>query len=171
VQEVDTHCVAGKGAGVGRAHGSYEAEFAAEAASVAAAGEFVRGHLSSHGLWYLVEDVRLVVSELATNALLHAQTPFTVTLAEHDHSVLLTVRDRSHERPVQTIASVLDPGARGIFVVAQVSSNGGVTAPVDASHGSPSGRHSIWPPTNHPADALKGDRRAIGPRTDDRNHP
>ena len=121
---------------MGQAHWSYEADFVADAASVAAAREFVRRLLLHHGLSYLVEDVRLVVSELATNAMTHAQTPFTVTLAQRDRSVLLTVRDGS---PVQIAATLLHSGGRGISIVSQVSSSWGVTAAVDRSHAK-----SVW---------------------------
>ena len=113
---------------MGQAHWSYESEFVAEPASVAAAREFVKRHLSHNGLDHLTEDVRLVVSELATNSMVHARTPFTVTLAARDHSVLLTVRDGSPESPVQTLAGVLDTRGRGISIVAQVSSSWGVSA-------------------------------------------
>ena len=74
-----------------------------------------------HGLPYLVDDVRLVVSELAANAMVHAQTPFTVTLVEGDRSVLLTVRDGSPESPVQIAAKVMDTRG-GISIVSQISS-------------------------------------------------
>jgi anti-sigma regulatory factor (Ser/Thr protein kinase) len=124
---------------MGHAHWSHESLFVAEARSVAAAREFVRGHLLHHGLSFLVEDVQLVVSELATNAMIHARTPFTVTLAERDRSVLLTVRDGSPERPVQVSASVLDMRGRGVSIVAKVSSKWGVAAAVDAGHAK-----SVW---------------------------
>ena len=78
---------------MGQARWSYESDFAAEPASVAAAREFVQQHLSHYGLDHLTEDVRLVVSELATNSMVHARTPFTVTLTARDHSVLLTVNN------------------------------------------------------------------------------
>ena len=123
---------------MGQARWSYESDFAAEPASVAAAREFVQQHLSHYGLDHLTEDVRLVVSELATNAMVHARTPFTVTLTARDHSVLLTVHDGSPESPVQTLASVLDTRGRGISIVAEVSSSWGVN-PADA--GSPK---SVW---------------------------
>lgn len=129
----------GKGTGMGQAHWSYEADFVADAASVAAAREFVRRLLLHHGLSHLVEDVRLVVSELATNAMIHAQTPFTVTLAQRDRSVLLTVRDGSPESPVQIAATLLHSGGRGISIVSQVSSSWGVTPAVDVSHAK-----SVW---------------------------
>lgn len=122
-----------------RAHWSYQVIFVAEAASVGAAREFVRGLLLHHGLSYLVEDVRLVVSELATNSMIHAQTPFAVTLAHRDRSVLLTVQDGSPESPVQIAASVLRTGGRGISIVSHVSSNWGVSAAVDMNHAK-----SVW---------------------------
>lgn len=43
----------------------------------------------------LIENVSLVVSELATNAVVHAHTPFTVRLSCENGSLVLTVRDGS----------------------------------------------------------------------------
>jgi len=51
-----------------------------EPASVGQTRDFICSRHLEHHLPYLVEDMRLVVSELATNATLHARTPFTVTL-------------------------------------------------------------------------------------------
>ena len=118
---------------------SYESDFDAEIASVFAAREFVQRHLSHHGCSHLVDDVRLVVSELATNAVLHAQTPFTVTLAGGHRSVLLTVRDGSPVSPVQMAAHVLDTRGRGMSLVSQISSAWGVTPAVDTHHAK-----SVW---------------------------
>ena len=52
---------------------SHEVILAAEPKSVAVAREFVSRHLVGHDLPRLVEDVRLVVSELATNAVKQKQ--------------------------------------------------------------------------------------------------
>ncbi len=60
---------------------SHETELEAESASASNARDFVCLHLDEHDLSHLVDDMRLVTSELATNALVHAHTPFTVTLA------------------------------------------------------------------------------------------
>ncbi|HEY3529185.1 MAG TPA: hypothetical protein VGK78_08535 [Nocardioides sp.] len=49
--------------------------------SVALARDFVCKHLLAHHQSHLVDDVRLMVSELATNAVVHAQTPFGVCLS------------------------------------------------------------------------------------------
>ena len=72
-----------------------QAEFVGDGASAALAREFVTEHLVEHQLSDLVEDVRLVVSELATNAILHARTSYTVRLHRDATSLLLTVRDGS----------------------------------------------------------------------------
>jgi hypothetical protein len=61
------------------------------------------------------------MSELATNAVVHAQTAFTVTLAGLDETVLLTVRDGSLALPRRRDAQVLDPGGRGLEIVDIVS--------------------------------------------------
>ena len=73
--------------------------FPAEAGSVSGARRFISRHLAEHELSYLDEDVRLVASELATNAMLHARTPFTVSLEQLVRIVLLTVEDGSPSTP------------------------------------------------------------------------
>ena len=59
----------------------HEQIFAVEPPSVALARDFVCQHLVAHHQTHLVDDVRLVVSELATNAVVHAQTRFGVCLS------------------------------------------------------------------------------------------
>lgn len=60
---------------------------------------FVTHHFVDHRLPYLVDPLCLVASESATNALVHAQTAFSVTLSASDTRVLLTVRDHSLTLP------------------------------------------------------------------------
>jgi anti-sigma regulatory factor (Ser/Thr protein kinase) len=118
-----------------QAEWSVESVFLPNATSIAAAREFVRGHLLRHDLLHLVDDVRLVVSELATNAMVHARTPFTVTLTgRRDGSVLLTVRDESSLSPAHTAAGELDTTGRGLSIVDHVSSEWGVTPAGDAPY-------------------------------------
>ena len=116
---------------------SYDAVLAAEAVSAAKARDFVRGHLLAHDLTDLVEDVRLVVSELATNAMVHAQTPFTVTLEGRESTVLLIVSDGSPVAPVRVAAHPLDTGGRGLSIVDLVSRDWGATRTAD-------GAKSVW---------------------------
>ena len=102
-------------------HWSHQATFEASPTGAFRARNFVSQHLIDHRLLYLVDPVRLVASELATNALVHAQTAFTVTLAASDHTVLLTVRDDSHALPVRRVAEAMDLTGRGLEIVESVS--------------------------------------------------
>lgn len=97
---------------------SHEAHFSPGPQSVAEARGFVADLLRRHELPSLVEDARLVVSELVTNALVHAHTHITVTLEERRaDGVKLTVHDDSSATPVARIAAVTDTGGRGLAIV------------------------------------------------------
>ena len=74
---------------------SHATELAAEPAGVSVARAFVARHLRDHDVADLVDDVQLAVSELATNAIMHARTSFSVLLAGRDGSVRLDVGDGS----------------------------------------------------------------------------
>lgn len=95
-------------------------------ASVPAARSFIQGLLIDHDLPYLVEDVRLVTSELATNAARHAKTTFTVLLEGLSQSIRLTVRDSSRLRPILTASPELATAGRGLHVVGYYSRDWGV---------------------------------------------
>src|SRR4051794_4609404 len=74
---------------------SHQIVLASGPGSAAKARAFVLQHLVEHRLLYLVDDIGLVASELAANAVVHARTAFTVSLEGRVRSVLLSVRDRS----------------------------------------------------------------------------
>ena len=67
----------------------------------------------------------LVVSELVTNAMIHAGTGIDMRLAEHGQAIRIAVRDRSHDMPVQH-PDALDSHGRGLTIVAGLSSAWGV---------------------------------------------
>jgi hypothetical protein len=56
---------------------SYDIRLDTQPVSASRARGFVRLHLAGHGLAYFRDDVVLVVNELATNAMVHAQTSFS----------------------------------------------------------------------------------------------
>lgn len=112
-------------------------ELPAHATSASRARGFVDQRLVEHELQYLVDDVQLVVSELASNALTHARTPFTVTLAAGEQSLLVKVRDGSPRHPVIVDATPLDSAGRGVTLVALLSRDWGVTAHAD-------GGKTVW---------------------------
>ena len=100
---------------------SHQATFEASPISASQARTFVSEHLTDHRLLYLIHAVRVVTSELATNALVHAQTAFTVTLEGLEGAVLLTVRDGSRALPTRRAPQTLDTGGRGLDIVDIVS--------------------------------------------------
>lgn len=119
-------------------HWSHGTGFEAEPASALRARDFVCLLLIEHDLPHLVDDMRLIVSELATNAMRHARTPFIVTLQNTGASVLLTVEDGSPTVPaLANRPDPLDPGGRGLSIVAFLSDDWGVTSGRDGSK-------SVW---------------------------
>lgn len=120
-----------------RALWSHTYRFPAEARSVFLARRFVGRHLVEHGLANLLSDVELVTSELATNALLHARTPFTLSLDQHVRAVVLTVQDGSPVAPVMSASHVMDTHGRGLLLVDRISHDWGVVLEAD-------GAASVW---------------------------
>lgn len=94
--------------------------------NAARARDFVCAHLLLHGLPALVDDVRLVASELTTNAMEHAQTPFNLTLSREGHSVVLSVEDGSPRLPRPVALDPAGTRGRGLAIVDRVSSGWGV---------------------------------------------
>jgi anti-sigma regulatory factor (Ser/Thr protein kinase) len=105
---------------------SHQATFEASPISASRARAFVTRRLIEHRLLYLVDPVRLVASELATNVLVHAQTAFSVTLEASEQAVLLTVRDDSLALPTRRAVQAMDPSGRGLAIVEIVSHDWGI---------------------------------------------
>jgi anti-sigma regulatory factor (Ser/Thr protein kinase) len=117
---------------------SHETTFVAKPVSAPRARAFVCRHLIEHGVAYLADPVRLVVSELATNAMVHARSSFTVTLScTDDRTVRLAVRDESPLGRVPVQVPRDDLSWRGLRIVELISSDWGV-----ASDGS--GSRTVW---------------------------
>jgi anti-sigma regulatory factor (Ser/Thr protein kinase) len=95
--------------------------------SLAITRGFIQDLLVENDLPYLVEDVRLVASELASNATRHAETPFTVRLEGLSDSVRLTVTDESSSRPIRSEMQLTATAGRGLNIVRSYSRDWGVT--------------------------------------------
>ena len=67
--------------------------FAFDAEAPAAARHFAVGVLDRWGAGDLWDDVALVVTELAANAIVHARTGFTVTMSAPEDLIRISVRD------------------------------------------------------------------------------
>ena len=99
--------------------------------SAAEARSFVADVLRDFGLTSLVADAVLVVSELATNAVRHAQTVFSVTVDCRTGGALLTLRDGSPHHPLPVTAGQLDEAGRGLALVQLLSNDWGVSTQPD----------------------------------------
>ena len=78
----------------------------------------------------LIESAQLALSELVTNAILHAQTPIQVSVLTHGDSVRIEVQDGSPRHPATrgTSRDLLDPPTvgRGIHIVEALATEWGV---------------------------------------------
>jgi hypothetical protein len=116
---------------------AHEITLAPERQSVATARRFVREHLTGHGLPLLVDDVTLVASELATNALRHSGTVFTVAITAFSEDLVLAVEDGSSSMPVLVDAGLDDVAGRGLTIVDVLSREWGVVVGQDVGK-------SVW---------------------------
>lgn len=91
--------------------------------SVRAARRALSSVLAEHGLD--VHDATLLVSELASNAVEHARTPFVVTV-RIGRAVRVEVADESDLLPVITNPRTHSERGRGLAVVRAMSSRWGV---------------------------------------------
>jgi hypothetical protein len=83
------------------------------------ARRFVTETLTSWRRLDLLTDSLLVVSELATNAVCHARTDFTVSISEWNDGVTLMVGDASPEPPVERDTDMTAPSGRGLRLVTE----------------------------------------------------
>jgi anti-sigma regulatory factor (Ser/Thr protein kinase) len=86
-----------------------------------AARRFVARAMRELGCAALVDDAAIVVSELTTNAVTHAGSPFTVAVTTHGSGVRISVHDRSCEPIVPRKATKLDTSGRGLRLVAALA--------------------------------------------------
>ncbi|HEX4978147.1 MAG TPA: SpoIIE family protein phosphatase [Nocardioides sp.] len=97
--------------------------------SVGDARRFVRDTLAGWGLDDVAELAVLAVSELVTNALVHAGTPSEVELDLGPETVRLSVRDSHPERTLELVAGHPDAdaeGGRGLLITAALAPTWGV---------------------------------------------
>jgi anti-sigma regulatory factor (Ser/Thr protein kinase) len=99
-----------------------------QASSVGEARRFC-GSVLDAGVEQAVRDVAmLVVTELVTNAVLHARTEFTVTVQRVRRGVLLRVGDHAPERAAAPDLPGLPESGRGLVLVDLLATAWGVTA-------------------------------------------
>lgn len=105
-----------------------ELELPPEPASVARARSFVRDVVAARST-SVTYELELLASELATNAVVHAKTPFIVRVGCSDGTIRLEVEDAGSTFPWRERHGPTVPvGRRGLLVVERIASRWGVRA-------------------------------------------
>lgn len=96
--------------------------------SVPAARQFVMDTLTDLGAAGACEDAVALVSELATNAVIHAHTPYTIAVSRDGDTVRVDVHDLCAVIPRRRGYGLDATTGRGLRLVATISSNWGIEA-------------------------------------------
>jgi anti-sigma regulatory factor (Ser/Thr protein kinase) len=99
--------------------------FPAEARSVPAARRFVRDLVLAGGHERWVGDAQLAVSEVCTNAVLHAHSPFEVTVRVAPEGVYVQVWDDDPGLPARRVSAATSTTGRGLELLGAVTSSSG----------------------------------------------
>jgi anti-sigma regulatory factor (Ser/Thr protein kinase) len=106
---------------------SVEQRFSPQYDSVSAARRFLSSHLSEWGLQTLLWPAQLILSELATNSVLHAGTEFTVSMhLLTGRALRLEVGDGSSRLPRPRHYEADATTGRGVALVAELGHSWGV---------------------------------------------
>jgi anti-sigma regulatory factor (Ser/Thr protein kinase) len=96
-----------------------------EAASVALARKFVRQDSPTRLDEARIDLLAFLVSELATNAVLHARTQFVVSVEWRDDKVRVSVADMNVDPPLRKMFDPTAPTGRGLALVEAMASRWG----------------------------------------------
>jgi anti-sigma regulatory factor (Ser/Thr protein kinase) len=103
------------------------AQFPAAAEAPGDARHFVTAVLEGWGCGGLfLDDAKLIVTELATNAVMHADSPFSVLTRADESGVRITVGDCSISRPAVRACNPLATSGRGLQLVRALAVDWGV---------------------------------------------
>jgi DNA-binding NarL/FixJ family response regulator len=94
--------------------------------SVRSARRFVKDILTQWDLLPLLDDALIVVSELAANAITHAESDYRVRLSSTQRSVRIEVRDGGEGTPEPQPKSLTSEHGRGLLMVAAIAASWGI---------------------------------------------
>lgn len=102
------------------------AQMAGEPASAGSARRFVAETLERWDAANDLDTVSLLVSELVSNAIVHARSDFEVSVLLRGHTIRIEVDDQSAEAPVPRDADDTDESGRGMALVEALALGWGV---------------------------------------------
>ena len=73
----------------------------------------------------LIDDAVLLTSEMATNALVHAQSPFRISVARSGNAITFAIQDTTSRTPQTRTVDARSASGRGMGIVAALSSSWG----------------------------------------------
>ncbi|MET7527770.1 ATP-binding SpoIIE family protein phosphatase [Streptomyces sp900116325] len=97
----------------------------ADPAAVSHARTHITEKLAAWGLTDAAPTTELIVSELVTNAIRHAEPPIQLRLIHHAGSLVCEVADGSSTSPHLRRACTFDENGRGLFIIAQLAERWG----------------------------------------------
>ena len=104
----------------------YEWSFPASTASIALARNAVADRLGPTATAALVDDVRLMVSELVTNAVVHAHSTCTVSLRIDPSAIRIEVGDGCRQTPRMRRPEAGEAHGRGLLIIESLADCWGV---------------------------------------------
>jgi anti-sigma regulatory factor (Ser/Thr protein kinase) len=99
----------------------------------------------------MLNDVEVMVSELATNALVHAATSFSVTIDRREHEIYVEVTDAGVGIPTRRSPGETEPHGRGLAIVEELSDRWGTV------HNAGQVGKSVWFTLNLPLGSERTD--------------
>ena len=111
--------------------------------SVRGVRSFVAATLADWDAGERTDDALLVASELATNAIRHAQSPLRVVVSRAADGLTIAVDDTSHVLPVSRVATLGGVGGRGLPIVAALSTRHGAEVTTEGK--------TVWSTIDRPA--------------------
>jgi anti-sigma regulatory factor (Ser/Thr protein kinase) len=104
----------------------YTASLDADPVSARLARQFVASTLVLWDVEHLIDTASLLMSELVTNAVLHADSEIELRLARESHLIRFEVEDHGDGRPTRCYPAPEDTSGRGLALVDTLSAAWGV---------------------------------------------
>jgi anti-sigma regulatory factor (Ser/Thr protein kinase) len=93
--------------------------------SLRAARTFVSTTMRTWGFGAVAADAELIASELATNAVSHARSHFSIGLSRHEGQVRIAVGDTDHTPPITRAPSRAGLGGLGLHLIESLATSWG----------------------------------------------
>ena len=113
----------------------YSAAFPPTVKSVPEARHFLCDAIAPRLAPEALDVALLLVSELATNAVMHAATPFVVDVRMAPSSLRISVADGDDHTPTVAERDRATPGGFGLYLVEQLAARWGIDATDQGEHG------------------------------------